>query len=296
LTCVTFSLCIIILFSTEHRRTIKISPITPSFKLYDFLIYPSNDGFKYNILPFISCSEDLLKIIFHFQKLNPNVNLDKFLPYSTIKQSVLDLQNSSPFAYRFQDEYKFFNPILYSEKIYKTCTINHKNLKEDSVWAFCPSNKILLLKTYVLQNKQKVYAGQNEINEMFFVAIKTKQGTLTSISRGNIKNKIKFPDYLYYILDAHNLTCFSKFYFTIFDFYQKYQQFVWKTWSMLFIKFVRCARITDDYSDLLLTIFIYIFWLMVLYHAYIFPFHIVSIPFEILFKNHFILFGVPHFF
>ena len=42
------------------------------------------------------------------------MNLDKFLPYSTIKKSVLHLQDS-PFVYIFQDEYEFFNPILYSE-------------------------------------------------------------------------------------------------------------------------------------------------------------------------------------
>jgi hypothetical protein len=227
LTYITFLLFFTISFSTKYHRqkniihcleneiVPKISKIyVSSFKLYDFLIYPSNGCFKYAILPFISSSENLLEIFFHFQKLHPAVNLEKFLPYSTIKTSVLDL-NDSLFAYIFQDEYKSFNPILYSQNNYKTCNINDdKNINEDSIFAFFSSNKIFSLETYVLQNNENVYAGFDEENEMFFVAIKTDQGKLIPISHGVIKSKIKFPDYLECILEAHNLNCFSKIYFS----------------------------------------------------------------------------------
>jgi len=336
---VTFSLCVTILFSTEDQKTIKnsllgneiipiISQKTPSFKMYDFLIYPSNDGFKYNILPFLSSSEDLLKIILHFQKLDPIVNLRKFLPNSTIKKSVLDLEDS-PFAYIFQDEYTFFDPILYSESNYKTCTINDKHIKRNSVCAFFPPNNIFLLKDYSFQNERQVYAGHNEENGMFFVAcrkprqigdngeatIKKNQGTLTPICRGNISFSVKkkFPDYLHDIVDAHNLTCFSKFYYKVFDFYQKYNQFVWKTGTMLgtVILKKRAKTLSNHRHDFflrkcswdnvcfgclsyfLLQFFYYLVGPMVLYHAYMFPFYIVSIPFEILFKNHLIIYGAP---
>jgi hypothetical protein len=344
---VTFSLCVTILFSTENQKRIQnsllgneiipiISQTHPSFKLYDFLIYPSNDGFKYNILPFLSSSEDLLKIIFHFQKLNPNVNLRKFLPNSNALQDSL-------FPYIFQDEGKFFNPILCSEKNYEICTLNDKNIEKDSVCTLFPSNKIFLLKTYflpntqkvytyhndlktyVLQDKQKVYAYHNEENGMFLVAIKTNQETLVTISRGNIKlNTIKFPNFLTNILEAHNLplTCFSKLYYKVFDFYQKYHHFVEKTRTMLGTVILPrgLAKINNyinrsrscvhrhlgiDWYVLLqffyfwvgLMVKFFYFWvgLMVKYHTYIFPFHIVSIPFEIFFKNHFSIFGDPNF-
>jgi len=242
------------------------------------------------------------------------VNLRKFLPNSNALQD-------SFVPYIFQDECKFFNPILCSEKNYEICTLTDKNI--ETVCTLFPSNKILLLKTYFLPNTQKVYtyhngefflpnnlkvyAYHNEEDGMFFVAIKKNQETLVTISRGNIKlNTIKFPNFLTYILEAHNLplTCFSKLYYKVFDFFQKYLQLVEKTGAMLgAVIFTRGLEKIKNYSNpsrCLLTLllrFLY-FWVrpMVKYHSYIFPFHIVSIPFEIFFKNHFIIFGAPNLF
>ena len=302
LTYITFFLFFTISFLTQRTRNSllkneivpKITQTKPSFKLYDFLIYPSNGTFKTSILPFISSSENLLKIYFHFQKLNPNVNLDKFLPYSTIKKTVLDLQDS-PFIYIFQDEYKFFNPIVYSENNYKICTMDDKNIKEGDIYALVSPNKIFSLETYIFQNNLKVYAARDQENGMFFVAIKTNQRKLTAISHGPIKSQINFPDDLDCILKAHTLTGFSKIYFNVFDFNHKYHQFVLKTW----MKIEDANSTALDNMCLCKTLSIYPKLLataasmILLYHAMIFPFHILSIPFEFfLFKNNFMLSSV----
>merc|ERR1712034_223948 len=104
----------------------------------------------------------------------------------------------------------------------------------------------------------------------FFAAIKTSSGKLTAISQGIFISTIQFPDYLDCILEAHDLNSFSKISLKVFDFYHKYNQFVWKIWDKIGLLF-----------------------LPGLYHALIFPFHILSIPFELfLFQNNFILFGI----
>jgi hypothetical protein len=285
------------LFSTEYQQKIKIVSLqnkivprpaqtTTSLKLYNFLIYPSNGSFKNCILPFISSSEILLKIFLFFQKLLiPNVYLEKFLPYSTIKKTAIDMQDSY-FVHIFQNEYSFFNPILHetskialtddflrvilhSRTNYKTCTIIEKNIEKDSMFALFSSNTIFPLKTYVLKNNLEIFAACDEENN-FFAAIKTSSGKLTAISQGIFISTIQFPDYLDCILEAHDLNSFSKISLKVFDFYHKYNQFVWKIWDKIGLLF-----------------------LPGLYHALIFPFHILSIPFELfLFQNNFILFGI----
>jgi len=296
-----------ILFSSEYQQTIQNSLLkneimpqkiitSPSFKLYDFLIYPSHDAFKYTILPYLSSSEILLKCFFHFQKLHPTVNLEKFLPYSRIQKDVLDLQNSPlTFAYFFQNEYKFFNPILYQSKNnYTTCIMNDKyNIQGDSICALFSTNVIFFLKLHVLPDKREAYVAFDQNNEMFFVAIKTdnnQAGTLTAISNGIIKSKTEFPHYLDCILDAHNLSGFSNLYFKFYYFYNvTYFDFVMKPLLKYF------NYIMDFLGDKMTVsntfpknVIFYFFFIVVLilsfilfYHVWMFPFHIISIPFEI---------------
>jgi hypothetical protein len=143
---------------------------------------------------------------------------------------------------------------------------------------------------------------------MFFVAIKTNQGKLTAISHGPIKSQINFPDDLDCILRAHNLTGFSKIYFTIFDFYYKYNQFVWQTWHDIdqsFLKalddcfnyvhsaFPSCLVVFIFVLGLLIRLFFHIFQFILFYHGLMVPFHLLAIPFDFfLFKNNFNLFGI----
>jgi len=274
----------------------KTTQTTPSFKLFDFLIYPSNGTFKNTILPFISSSENLLKIYFHFQKLHPNVNLEKFLPYSTIKKTVLDVQDS-PFVYIFQNEYKSFNPIVFSENNYKICTINDQKIQEDDIYALFSPNKIFSLKTYILDNNSEVYAACDQENDMFFVALKTNQGKLSAISHGPLQishkpfqSRIMFPEDLDCILKAHNLTGFSKIYFNVFDFYRKYRQIIWKPCTAL----KKLDTMTMSVRFILVLALLLPF--VLLYHATIFPFHILSIPFEFfLWEKNLMLFPVNMF-
>jgi len=316
-----FLLFFTISFSTENQPKSKNSLLeneivpkttqkTPTFKLYDFLIYPSNGTFKISILPFISSSENLLKIHLHFQKLDPNVNLDKFLPYSTIKRTVLDLQDSEAFVYIFQDEYQFFNPIVYSENDYKICTMDDKNIKDDDIYALVSPNKIFSLETYIIQKNLEswlqfesniIYAACDQENGMFFVAIKTNQGELTAISNGSMApglwrnmRQMKYPDDLDCILEAHNLTGFSKIYFNVFDFFHKYDQFVWKNWGKImhvcntalekldnmlstFPRLISFISTSIAQSILVATLFLPF---LSLYHFTMFYFHILSIPLE----------------
>ena len=81
-------------------------------RLNDYLIFPSNDKFKYEILPFLS-SKDLIKIYHHFRNLNPALTFENFLPPSqfyTTNVIVLDSQKfDSPYIlYQFHDDYSSF--------------------------------------------------------------------------------------------------------------------------------------------------------------------------------------------
>ena len=121
----------------------KIVPFIPQallpVKLNDYFIYPSNDKFKNNILPFLS-SEILLKIYFHFRKNNlyPNISIEKFLPDSrfTEKTTVLDFQKSYYPAYIFKNEFSEFNPIiLESEQDYRTVTLGRRDHNTEAIYA-----------------------------------------------------------------------------------------------------------------------------------------------------------------
>ena len=248
--------------------------------LYGFLIYSSNANFKNCILPFISSSENLLKFFFHFQKLNPNVDLEKFLPYSRLKVTVLDGLQNSYVAYIFENQ---FNPILISTPIsapiYKTidCSYIDETIDENSICALFSLNKIFVLKSYILPKNQEVFAARDESDDMFFVALKKTKEKLIGISHGKIEqNNIEFPDYLNVILDAHNLNVLSKLYFKWLDFWVKYNNGIRKN----FLK----ARETCV-GPLVKWICCFIWFpltigLIFYYHALMLPFHIFSIPLE----------------
>jgi len=139
-------------------------------KLYDYLIYPSNDKFKNCILPFLS-SETLLKIYFHFRNLYPNVSIENFLPDSRfrLETTVIDLQKSyfvdlqkSYFAYIFKDEFSCFNPIIFENEFnFRTIALGCRdnNTEENSFYALSLSNKLFLFESYILPQNREVFVA-----------------------------------------------------------------------------------------------------------------------------------------
>ena len=97
----------------------------PKPKLNNFLIYLSNDKFKYEILPFLS-SKELIQIYLYFRNLYPALNFENFLPPSRFYTTniVLDVKEtiylkefgSSFILYRFKDEYSSCNHQFYIPK------------------------------------------------------------------------------------------------------------------------------------------------------------------------------------
>ena len=128
----------------ENQIVAFIAQPTP-IKLYGYFIYPSNDKFKNDILPFLS-SEILLKIYFHFQNLYPNLSIEKFLPDSRfrLKTTVLDLEKSYYPAYIFKNEFSCFNPIIFdSEQNYRTVTLGRPyNTEDGSIYVLYVCKKV----------------------------------------------------------------------------------------------------------------------------------------------------------
>jgi len=327
-----FVLCLIftISFSTDYLHesliqnenvTIVSDPDATSFKLSDFLIYPSNANFKNCILPFISSSENLLKIYFHFQKLDPKVNLEKFLPYSRLEVTVFVRLQRSYIAYIFENQ---FNPIFISEQPYTTinCIYIDEHIHENSIFVLFSSNTIVLLEPYILPKNKLVFAAYDASDNMVFVALKNSQENLTPISHGKIKpNDEIFPYCLNIILKAHNLNLLYKIYFKVFDSYRKYiqssQKMIWdfgtlsKTYMSTLMNQIDVGGVFDQITDcfvnsvpiclkfvLCIPCLVYA-WLwpivpmigffireFLAYHIQMFPFHILSIPFELYLCKH----------
>jgi len=277
-------------FSTESllkKKFVAIDSdlITTPLKLYDFFIYPSNANFKNCILPFISSSENLLKIYFHFKKLDPKINFEKFLPYSKLIVTVLDFDlKRSHVAYIFENQ---FNPIIISENPYKTinCSYIDKNINGNSICALFSSNKIFTLDSYILSKNQEVFAAYDESDSMVCVALKKNQENFTVISHGKItKNKMTFPNCLDIILEVHNLSILSKIYYKVYDSYYRYNRFIDKIIDKCATGMYTYTQSSRDSIQIILTMLfpVLIFFLFVLvYHINMFPFHILSIPFEL---------------
>jgi len=312
-------------FLKIQTTTTEITAFQPNFlKLYDFLIYPSNDGFKNYILPFLS-SENLLKSFLYFHNLDPNIRIQKFLPYSTIRTTAIDFQNSY-IAYIFDNEFSFFNPIICdSEQHYRTVTlgceaaapaaavVNHIR-EANSIYALFPSNKIFRLNCHsLLSQNQKVFAAVDEENSYFFVVVmENSENKLTFIATGTpplthffsnfdddlrMENRhdanVQLISNLDCFLDANNLNCFQKVYFKVFYLYNKFEECIKQTrWS----KFMIHIRKTESpwqfwpvkmLWKLLVFIPFYIGYFP-LYHFHCLPFYIMSLPFAfVFFQNNF---------
>jgi len=273
-------------------------------KLNDYFIYPSNDKFKNDILPFLS-SEILLKIYFHFRNLYPNVRIENFLPDSRfrIETTVLDFQKSYYSAYIFKNEFSCFNPIIFNfEQDYRTVTLGRtdNNVKEDAIYALFPSNEIFAFQSYDLPQNQKVFAafddnfdnipfhGRISHNSHFFTAEKKSERELTAFAYGMIPDGyflIDIIDYLDSILEAHHLNCVKKgVYYKVFDLHSKYIHYLRKTRYGAFV----WGFIKRDcpWTSLPAKILYQIFWSIILvtcyfpiYHAEMLPFYILSFPF-----------------
>jgi len=272
-----------------------------SSKLYDFLIYLSNDKFKSCILPFIS-SENLLKIYFHFQNLDPNVSIEKFLPDSPgskVEITVLDFQNSY-FGYIFENEFVLLNPIIFdAKKNYRAVTLDHKN--NNLIYAFFPPNKIFSFESHVLPDNQEVFTAQdfpdNYFEFLVAIASKNVQEKLQIIAYGSNTSMeyydyFDIPKHLGCILKAYNLNHFQKFNFKVFDFYDKYNEFLLKTrWSIVVENFAKKYRYNCPWKILPAKIFFLYFGYFPIYHAQMIPFYIWSIPLQfLLFQHNFIFF------
>jgi hypothetical protein len=296
----------------------------PNFlKLYDFLIYPSNDGFKNYILPFLS-SEKLLKFFLYFQNLDPNIRIQKFLPYSTVTTTAIDFQNSY-IAYIFENEFSFFNPIICdSEEHYRTVTlgcgavapaaaVNHTEV--NSIYALFPSNKIFRLDCHLLSQNQKVVAAVDEESSYFFVVVmKNSENKLTFIAKGTLPREHMFSDdldledrpganeQLILNLDcfwnANNLNYLKKFYFKVFYLYDKFIECIKQTrWSKFMIH-LRDRESPWQFCPvkmlwkLLFFILFYIGYFP-LYHVNYFPFYTMSLPFAfVFFQDNFMYSGI----
>jgi len=270
------------------NEIVPLSSQPPSSKLYDFLIYPSNDKFKYCILPFLTSSKHLLKIFFHFRILYPNLSIEKFLPNSIVKTSVLDMKNLY-LTYIFINEFSYFNPIICdSENDYRPVTLGSR--ANNSIYALFPENIIFPLKYH----NQEASATFHYSGRCFYVAT-ASQEKLTTIACGKIptwwgigRSADGFPDFVDCILKAHNLNCFKKFYFKLFYLYDKYNELLLKTRWWVFVRKFRdkdCPQKSLSGKILYKIFHLSFFYISycLLYHAQMLPFHILAFPFELSF-------------
>ena len=284
----------------ENQIVPFIAQPTP-IKLYGYFIYPSNDKFKNDILPFLS-SEILLKIYFHFQNLYPNLSIEKFLPDSRfrLKTTVLDLEKSYYPAYIFKNEFSCFNPIIFdSEQNYRTVTLGRPyNTEDGSIYALFSSNTIYSFDSYDLPHNRNIFAAFDLYSEHFLAAEKNTQEKLTAIAYGKNPNlifygslDIDFSDYLNFILKAQNLSRFKKFYFKIFDLYIKYGEYLLNLrWFRFVLNTIKEASFCQFGCTFLVSIYVVFF---PVYHALMLPFYILSFPFEFfLFQNNFVFSSV----
>jgi len=269
-------------------------------RLNDFLIYLSNDKFKNIILPYLS-SEHLLKIYFHFRNLYPNVSIEKFLPDATKKRTVLDLQKSY-FAYIFQNEFSFFNPIIvYSEQNYKTTTLGKQQKKihrvtKDSwryvkptklkkkIYGLFPSNKIFFLESHGLDDYQEVFVALDKSDYSYFVAkVTDKPEKLKAIAHGTLDKGLSFHYHLQCIWLAYDANCFTKLFFKAVNLDDKYITCLYKSRLGVFILEILGKKCPLTMFTFLYHIFRFAFLCFCffpIYHAKMAPFYLLSIPFE----------------
>jgi len=287
-------------FSKHEIDSVNSQSVNP-LRLNNFFIYLSNDKFKNIILPHLS-SENLLHIFFYFRNLYPTLSIEKFLPESTVKRTVIDLQKSY-FAYIFQNEFSSFNPIIgYSEQNYKTITLGrtHKNIEEDSIYAlFSSTDKIFSLESHDFYHNQ-VFTAFDETHNSFCVAVPAKNTPqkLSAIAYGTLPwffrnypgfdTTMSFDEYLECIWEAHNSNCFKKFDFKLLDLWAKYLKYIRQSRFRGFLDHI----MRKDCPWFLKLVFLF-FAYFPIYYSEMAPFFLLSIPFEyFLFQHNCVFYGL----
>jgi len=194
----------------------------PKLKLNNFLIFPSNDKFKYEILPFLS-SKHLVKIYLYFRNLYPELNFENFLPHSRFYTTNIVLDAKEPIylqefenqfiLYQFQNEYSFLQPpILYSKKN-KISIIFEPPIPSGSICALLSPNKIIPYETYVLANfGPELLTLRDDQDGQFFVTFQTINGQFMNIASGKVSKQIEFRDHVECVWEAYKLQSWEKIY------------------------------------------------------------------------------------
>jgi len=183
--------------------------------LNKFLIYISRNMSKNYIYPFLS-AENLIQLFSHFQKLEPQVEFQKFLPpqeFRTSTHIVLDVNHGKNYLYQFQNPN--CKPILFltKNKIPKILEKVPPNVLPDSILAILPQcNKIVPFENFTLNTGEEVMVARDEYDCEFFFVLKLDEAEFETIAFGKICD-MKFPNYLEVIWEAHNLKDCKKTFF-----------------------------------------------------------------------------------
>jgi len=265
-------------FKAKIRKNVKLNNFFPpaadlkntnilrsQSKLNNLLIYISSDKFKYNILPFLS-SQNFIKIYLHFQKLDPELNFEKFLPPSRFYTiiSVLNLKKPTTYLqpleintlYQFHYDYVSLNSsILYSLK-HKIPYIFNPHcdypipISSDSICAIISESKIIFYNKTYLAFGQELLTLRDEQNGQFFVTLPIDNGKFINLASGEKILEIEFSEYVECIWEAYNLKGWKKvflkfkYFFTIpFLFYVKYLVYVVKIYSFCESRLLRLGEV-----------------------------------------------------
>jgi len=149
-----------------------------------------------------------------------------------------------------------------------------------------------------LSNYQEVFAALDNTDWSFFVAAEVTESTpkkLTAIAHGIlpfwITGRMKFDDHLQCIWEAYKVTYFTKFYFKLVNWDDKYIMYLYKSrlWGFILEIVLRDCPWTFFPAVILYYIFCFAFLCFCyfpIYHAKMAPFYLLSIPFEyFLFQN-----------
>jgi len=318
-------------FSSTNRQDINLNKFLSSvyfgntnviknqskFELNDFLIFLSNDKFKYCILPYLSGS-NLVKIYLHFQNLLPKLNFQKFLPPSRyyIINNVLDIQEPTTylqpleinFLYnKFEEEYSSLKSnILYLTKSKIPNIINSSiSIYPDSIFGLLSHNKIIPYEIYAInKSHQELLILKDDQRGQFYVTFQKGKDQFINIARGRGISETEFSDYVECIWEAYNLQGWKKCYWKIKNSlimpYDKYLFYVVKIIfylrSRLFLLCEIWPGYVESYHFLNILIFLSgIPFVVVLlasgyailflwYHATLLPFYILAFP-----SKHYIL-------
>ena len=226
--------------------------LRPKPRLNDYLIFPSNDKFKYEILPFLS-SKDLIKVYLHFRNLNPALTFENFLPpsqfYNTniivldTRKPIFSQEFESPYTlYQFQDDYSSLQPpILYSKKTKLPKTIAPP-IPHGSFCAGLSHTKIIPFKSHHVNSNSELLYLRDDQSSQFLITLKRNNGQFENIACGKV-SKDKFSDYVRCVYKAHCLKGWEKNYWKLkyflsipgFMYFVKYHLFLQKVQNDLIL-------------------------------------------------------------